>query len=258
MYLRDILDYKKMEVAEFKKRHSYQEFERKINVTGRMPFFEGLKLKEGIGVIAEIKKASPSQGILCEDFDPVRIAKDYEEIGINAISVLTDRKFFQGDITILKRVRETVSLPLLRKDFIIDEIQVLEAKAAGADAILLIAAAMPPSRLKALHQFCLEAGLEPLVEIHDEKDLKASLDCGAAIIGVNNRNLATFRIDLENSVRLIPQIPKENLRISESGIETPEHIDKIARAGANAFLIGTAFMKSRNKKALLKELLHES
>ena len=254
MYLKEIMDYKQTEVAEFKKIHSFREFERKITQHSQ-GYFETSLRKSRPAIIAEIKKASPSQGLISREFNPIEIAKIYTEIGINAISVLTDKKFFGGDIRYLEQIREITSLPLLRKDFILDEIQILEAVACGANAILLIVAALPPKRLEQLRKFSEELGLSVLVEIHDEEELRIALDVGAGIIGINNRNLKTFQIDLNNSVHLLPLIPSSILKISESGIEKREDVEKILPQGADAFLIGTSFMKAQDKHKFLKELL---
>jgi indole-3-glycerol phosphate synthase len=258
MYLKDILDYKRMEIADFKKKHSFSEFENKIVKKGGDIFFEKLKKKSGLGIIAEIKKASPSRGIICSDFNHKTVAKDYETIGVDAISILTDEKFFCGHIDFLRDISGITDIPLLRKDFIIDEIQIFESKASGADAILLIVAALNFKRLMVFNELCAAAGIVPVIEIHNEEELKIAMDCGARVLGINNRDLNTFKIDLETSVRLIPKIPCEYLRISESGIETREHIKKIRKAGADAFLIGTAFMQAKDKGAFFKGLIDES
>jgi indole-3-glycerol phosphate synthase len=256
LYLQDILDFKKIELAELKKRHSYLDFE-KQNKTDRPKnlFREALK-KSALTLIAEIKKASPSEGLICKDFEPIAIARTYADMGAHAISVVTDQKFFQGHMDFLKKIRDALpfSTPILRKDFILDEIQVLEAKAAGADACLLIVKALPPKRLCALIECSESLGLDALVEIHDQEELQIAIDSGAALLGVNNRNLQTFKIDLKTSLDLIPQIPKTCLRVSESGLENRAHIDQIRRAGADAVLIGTAFMKTANKKQLFQDL----
>lgn len=254
MYLQDILEYKRTELAEFKKRHSYADFERKIKTSRPKHAFRKALKKSGLTLIAEVKKASPSEGLICKDFEPVSIAGIYEKIGASAVSVLTDQKFFQGHMDDLRKIRDAVSLPLLRKDFILDEIQLLEAKAAGADACLLIVKALTEQRLSDLI-FCSESlGLDALVEIHDREELQIALDSGATLLGVNNRNLQTFKTELKTSEELIPQIPPSCLRVSESGLETREHVLRVKKAGADAVLIGTRFMKAANKQQLFQDL----
>ncbi len=254
MVLQDILEYKKRELAEFKKQYSYSDFEKKIKTVRPKQVFRQALKKSSLTLIAEVKKASPSEGLICKEFEPVSIAKIYEEIGAHAISVLTDQKFFQGHIDCLKKIRDALSLPLLRKDFILDEIQLLEAKAAGADACLLIVKALTPQRLSDLICCSESLGLDALVEIHDREELQIAMDSGAVLLGVNNRNLQTFKTDLNISIDLMAQIPKTCLRVSESGLENREQVDQMRKAGADAVLIGTAFMKAANKKQLFQDL----
>lgn len=216
--------------------------------------FAGALSAPGVRIIAEVKKASPSKGVIREDFDPVSIAKAYEANGAAAISVLTDEKYFQGSLEYLRMIRAGVRLPLLRKDFIISEYQVYESRAAGADAILLIAAVLDREELKDLLLYTDAAGLSALVEVHDEDELASSLDAGASIIGVNNRDLNTFRTNIETTARLAPMVPKERILVTESGINTPEDIARLSRAGARAFLVGESLMREEDPGAKLAEL----
>lgn len=213
-----------------------------------------------VALIAEIKQASPSAGVICPDFDPVRIAREYEAGGASCLSVLTDEQFFQGSLAYLKQVRETVSLPLLRKDFIIDPRQILEAVAWGADAVLLIVAILSDAQLASYRALAEEAGLSALVEVHDEAELRRALQAGATVIGVNNRNLKTFKVDLATTERLaaalrcLPGGP-DKLLVSESGIHTRGDVERLARGGAHAILVGESLMRTGQIRAKAAELL---
>jgi len=198
---------------------------------------------EPIRIIAEVKKASPSKGVIREDFDPLVIAQEYSNNGANAISVLTEPHFFQGDIEYLTGIRRYVDTPLLRKDFIIDEYQLLEALVYGADFVLLIAKALDKQTLKDLYDKALHLGLEVLVEIHDLPDLKKAMSCGANIIGINHRNLETFEMDMELCDKLIPLIPNGKIIVAESGITDVDTIKRLSSIGVDAFLIGEHFMR---------------
>ena len=216
-----------------------------------------------VALIAEVKKASPSMGVICKDFDPVRIAKDYEAAGASCLSVLTDEQFFQGSLDYLRQIRAAVKLPLLRKDFIIDERQILEAIEWGADAILLIVAILDDAQLKHFHTLAIEAGLSVLVEVHDEAELGRALKIGADLIGVNNRDLKTFKVDLATTERLAaklahtpyprPQTPR--LLVAESGIHTPADVARVAKCGAGAILVGESLVKHGDIQAKVKALL---
>jgi indole-3-glycerol phosphate synthase len=206
-------------------------------------------------VIAELKKASPSRGTIREHFDPAAIAREYVEAGAHALSVLTDVHFFQGTIRTLELIREHTPVPLLRKDFIIDEYQLHEAKAFGADAVLLIAAALPAERLRALHAAAGELGLECLVEVHSEEEI-ASLDLSQVrCVGINNRDLATFDTDIRTSLRLRPLLPDSVTVVSESGIGTPQDIAALGRCGIHAVLVGETFMRAEHPGDALKSFL---
>ena len=202
----------------------------------------------GTALIAEIKKASPSAGVLCPDFDPPRLARAYQDAGADCLSVLTDQKFFQGSLDDLRRVRAAVKLPLLRKDFIIDARQILEAVEAGADAILLIARILTESQLRHFHSLARDAGLAALVEVHDEAEMDRALSLGAPLIGVNNRNLDTLAVDLALTARLSARIPAGSreglLLVAESGIKSRADVQHLRRAGAAAILVGESLMRS--------------
>jgi len=201
-----------------------------------------------VALIAEVKKASPSAGVICKDFDPVRIAIEYEQAGATCLSVLTDKKFFQGDLEYLRDIRAAVKLPLLRKDFMIDERQILEAAEWGADAILLIVSILDAARLKHFHTLATEAGLSALVEVHDEAELDRALAIGAPLIGVNNRDLKSFKVDLANTEHMAAKLsaarkPGAQLLVAESGIHTRNDVDRLARCGAGAILVGESLVR---------------
>jgi indole-3-glycerol phosphate synthase len=206
-------------------------------------------------VVAEIKKASPSKGLLVEDFDPPALAQDYERGGAAALSVLTDRQFFQGSLLDLVAARAATTLPVLRKDFTLDELQIAEAAAYGADAILLIAAILPVERLRELREYAGKFGIAALVEVHDERELEAATASGAEIIGVNNRDLRTFEVSLETSLRLVPMIPDGVLKVSESGIRSAEDVSTLRAAGFDAFLVGEHLVKAADRAAAVRALV---
>ena len=197
-------------------------------------------------IIAEVKKASPSKGIIREDFDPLQIAVDYEKAGVNAISVLTEPYFFQGDLEYLTGIRRYVGTPLLRKDFIVSKYQLVEALVYGADFVLLIAKALSKKELKDLLNYTWHLGMNALVEIHDKEDLKKAIYAGADIIGINHRNLETFKMDMELCHKLIPLIPNGKIIVAESGINDKEVIKELHSVGADAFLIGEHFMRQND------------
>jgi len=206
-------------------------------------------------IIAEIKKASPSKGLIAGEFDPAALASDYEKGGAAALSVLTDERFFQGCLDHLETARRSSTLPVLRKDFILEEIQVAEAAAHGADAILLIAAILPLNQLRRLREYAREFAMAALVEVHDERELELALASGADLIGVNNRNLSTFEVTLETSLRLASLIPPGVLKVSESGIGTAADIRRLMAAGFDAFLVGEHLMRATDRVAAVRELL---
>ena len=219
------------------------------------PFAAALRAKHP-AVIAEIKKASPSKGLLQPDFHPAAIAHAYEQGGAACLSVLTDHQYFQGSLHDLEAARAVVQLPVLRKDFTIDRVQVYEAAAHGADAILLIAAVLDVPELINLRELAQSLGLAVLVEVHDRDELAKALDAGADIVGVNNRDLQTFEVSLETSIRLSLLMPTSVTRVSESGISRRNHIEELSAAGFHAFHIGECLMKSADPSAALRALLH--
>jgi indole-3-glycerol phosphate synthase len=221
---------------------------------GRRNFRQALASRAP-AIIAEIKKASPSKGLLASDFDPARLARQYEAGGAAALSVLTEEAFFQGCMADLAAARGVCGLPVLRKDFTLDENHVLEAAAGGADAILLIAAILEAGQIRNLADLAAGYGMGALVEVHDERDLAKAIDAGAQIVGVNNRDLTTFEVTLETSLRLAPQIPPGVLKVSESGIRAARDIERLREAGYQAFLVGEHLMKSADPAQALRELV---
>jgi indole-3-glycerol phosphate synthase len=229
----------------------------------RRDFISALKHPSGgtIGLIAEVKKASPSMGVICPNFDPVRIAKEYEAAGASCLSVLTDEQFFQGSLDYLRQIRAAVKLPLLRKDFIIDERQILEAIEWGADAILLIVAILTDEQLQKFHSLAIEAGLAVLVEVHDDEELTRALKISPALIGVNNRNLKTFKVDLATTEQLAaklhssPVTHHSSLLVAESGIHTRTDVERVKKCGASAILVGESLVKQGDIGAKVRELI---
>ena len=211
-----------------------------------------------LGLIAEVKKASPSAGIIAESFDPDSIALAYQDAGAHALSVLTDEQYFKGHLSYLKSIREKVGIPVLRKDFIIHESQIAEAAVAGADAILLIVAALDNERLSALYEEASTLQLECLVEVHDLRELDRALDLGAEIIGINNRNLVDFTVDLETTAALSEQVPDDVILVSESGIKTEADTQNILDWGCNAILVGETLMRSPDIATTIQTLLHRN
>lgn len=210
--------------------------------------------KPGLSFICEGKKASPSKGIIAEDFPYLSIAKEYESAGADAISCLTEPKWFSGSDEIFCKIRNSVKTPMIRKDFVVDEYQIYQAKTMGADAILLICAILDDETLKNYYALCRELGLDALVEAHDEAEIKRALDIGAKIIGVNNRNLKDFSVDTNNSARLRELVPDNVVFVSESGVKTADDIRKISETGADAVLVGEALMRSADKAKTLSEM----
>ena len=221
------------------------------------PFAAALRAKLAAGkpaVIAEVKRASPSRGVLREDFDPAAIARSYEAGGAACLSVLTDREFFQGGLEHLEAARAACSLPVLRKDFIVDPYQVFEARAHGADCILLIVACLSRGDMKGLEALAGRLGMDVLVEVHDAAELEAALGLSTPLIGVNNRNLRTFETRLETTLELLASIPKGRLPITESGILASTDVARMKAAGVNAFLVGEAFMRAPEPGKALQDL----
>ena len=216
--------------------------------------FEKALRKPGLSFICECKKASPSKGIIAEDFPYLQIAKDYESAGADAISVLTEPKWFLGSDEYLKQIAGTVSTPCLRKDFTVDEYMIYEAKSLGAKAVLLIVSILDKARLKDYHALADELGLSALVEAHDEKEIETALDIGARIVGVNNRNLKDFSVDTGNSKRLRDMVPNDVVFVSESGVSSADDVKTLSEIGVDAVLIGETLMRAEDKNAKLAEL----
>jgi len=208
-----------------------------------------------IALIAEVKKASPSAGVIRPDFDPVQIARDYEAAGASCLSVLTDEKFFQGSLDYLRQIRAAVKLPLLRKDFIIDEYQIHEARVAGADAVLLIAACLEKQQIEDYLGIARLLGLDVLVESHTYKELDKALRAGATLVGINNRDLTTFTVSLQTTLNLLKDIPDDSTVVSESGIRTRDDVVKLHQAGVDAVLVGESLMREKDIGKKVKELL---
>jgi len=216
--------------------------------------FEKALKKDGVSFICEVKKASPSKGIISSDFDYIKIAKEYEKVGASCISVLTEPEFFKGDNVYLKEIRSAVEIPLLRKDFIIDEYQIYQSKTLGANAVLLICALLDTKTIEQYIKVCNSLGLCAVVEVHDEKEVQSALSANARIIGVNNRNLKDFTVDINNSLKLRNLVPSDVTFISESGIKTAKDIEKLSQNAVDAVLIGEALMRAENKKEMLDNL----
>jgi indole-3-glycerol phosphate synthase len=242
--LEKIVEYKWAEIASAKDRVPARELERQIATAAPVRDFAGaVRAKGAVALIAEVKKASPSAGVIRADFDHVRIARTYSAHGASCLSVLTDEHFFQGHLQFLTEIRASVDIPVLRKDFILDEYQILEARAAGADAVLLIAECLQQHRLEALHRYAQALGMQALIELYDAENLQRVIDVAPALIGVNNRDLRTFVVDLHHSMRLRQRVPAESLFVAESGIQTAADVAMLQAAGVNAMLVGESLMK---------------
>ena len=258
MFLEKILAYKHKEIGERKKITSLKELKKKLPlITAPRSFKESLT-GETIKLIGEIKKASPSKGLLCKNFNVETMAFFYEKAGVSAISVLTDEAFFQGSPNFLKIVKErTLKTPVLCKDFIIDSYQLIEARVMGADAVLLIAASLKEELLAKLIHEAESLQLTPLVEVHSHDEARIAIRSGAAVIGINNRDLKTFSVDLNNTFEIIKEIPPEILVVSESGIKNRSDMVKLHRAGVHAALVGEAIVTADNPIKKIQELLGE-
>jgi indole-3-glycerol phosphate synthase len=266
-----IVEEKQREVARLPQRAvSIADLQAALAARGGRRDFAGALRKPNCGpvaLIAEVKKASPSAGVIRPDFDPVRIAQEYEAAGASCLSVLTDEKFFQGSLQYLKQIRSAVGLPLLRKDFVIDERQILEAIEWGADAVLLIVAILSDAQLKHFHALATGAGLAALVEVHDEAELDRALSVGVELVGVNNRNLKTFKVDLATTEQLAARLgssPRNTghatggappVLVAESGIHTRADVERLAKCGAQAILVGESLMRHAHIGAKTRELL---
>ncbi len=255
--LEKIVAAKLIEIEQAKKELSEQRLREQLSAApAPRDFFQALAKPGPIRLIAEVKKASPSAGLIRDDFDPVRIAQIYESHGASCISVLTDEQFFQGRLSYLQDVRAAVELPLLRKDFIIDSYQIVEARVAGADAVLLIAECLDDCTLRKLHNETLELGMVPLVELYEPANLSRVLEAGATLIGVNNRNLHTFEVDLNHSLRLRAEVAEDCVFVSESGIKTRADVERLEQAGVNAMLVGESLMRQSDIGAAIHALMN--
>lgn len=262
MILDEIIESKKASLAIAKEEHPLEGLKERLSTLPpardfRSAIAYGGGSKDRIRIIAEVKRASPSKGMIREYFVPAEIARGYFEAGAAAISILTEERFFKGKLEYLTNLRGNMRIPLLRKDFIFDDYQVYESRVAGADALLLIVSVLGKERLAELLALTESLGMGALVEVHDEAETETALEAGAGIIGVNNRDLKTFKTDIETTIRLAPYIPKDRVLVSESGINTHEDILKLREWGVEAFLIGEALMREENFRKKLKELRGE-
>lgn len=257
MILDKIVEAKKLQLKEEMKTLSLEGLKQKMKRPGlHLPqdFFKAIKRNNELSIIAEVKKASPSKGIIKEDFDPLAIAREYHGAGVQAISVLTEKTFFLGEDDYLVRIRQSLPLPILRKDFIIDIYQVYQARCIGADAILLIASILTDDELKKFQVVAGILGMQCLVEVHNKDELDRVLEVGATMIGINNRDLKTFEVDIRNTEKLMNYIPHGKAVISESGIKTPEDMKYLKNLGVDAVLIGETFMRAPSIGAKVQEL----
>ena len=257
MILDDIIFNKRQEVTSLKVLLSGKDPRKLVKDLPKPRNFMKAFKKGKFSLIAEIKKASPSAGIIREDLDPISLARTYEECGVSAISVLTDEKFFQGKLEHLKAAKDSTIIPILRKDFIIDESQVYESRIAGADALLLIARVLEDASLVELIKLTELLGMQVLVEVHNTEEVERALKTEAKLIGINNRDLDTFKVDMKTTLQLMQKFPKlkDRMVISESGIKTHEDIEILKKAGVDGVLIGESLLRSRNIPAKVKELL---
>ena len=258
MILNDILTNKRKEVEALKLRYPLRKLQEAVarrNGAPHRAFRKAISNPHGINLIGEIKKASPSGGVLRDDFQPLRLAALLEYAGVRALSILTEGRFFKGRASYLKTVRQVTHIPILRKDFILDEYQIYESALLEADALLLISSLLTDDEIKKFINRALEVGIEILVEVHTEEDLKRALQSGAEIIGVNNRNLQTLEVDVYRAERLLKHIPKQATVVVESGFQDHEELLKYTSLGVNAFLVGTSLMKAPDMVTKVHELL---
>jgi indole-3-glycerol phosphate synthase len=256
MILSRIIEEKKRVIEEAKRTRPQDDLVRQVKgICVKSMFKKYISRPHHINLIAEVKKASPSRGVMRGDFNPVKIAVTYQSNGAAAISVLTDERFFEGKLEYIAKIKESVSIPVLRKDFIIDEYQIYESVAAGADAILLIADLLAVNELTGFHNLATSLGLDVLVEVHNEEDIEKALAANADIIGINNRDLHTFRVDFDLTQKLVRLVPQAKIKISESGIKTHEDVMFLKSLGVNAVLIGEAFMEAEDIAAKMREIM---
>lgn len=254
--LERIMDHKRGEVEQAKLRCSPEALTELAQAAPPVrDFVAGLRAAPWMGLIAEVKKASPSAGVIKSDFDPVGIAEQYQAAGANCLSVLTDEHFFQGHLDYLKAIRKTAKVPLLRKDFFLDRYQVLEARAAGADCILLIAECLSDCELRDLYFYASELGMECLIEIYDPENLDRVLKLEPPLVGINNRDLRSFEVSLDQTIRLADRVPPETLLVSESGIKTRADVERLKTHGVGAILVGETLMRAGSIAAAVVELV---
>jgi len=250
-----IVDYKRGELEQARRLVSIKDIRDKACDTEPAKNFLAGFTKNDLNIIAEVKKASPSAGVIRANFDPITIAHAYEDGGAKALSVLTDEHFFQGHLDYLKAIKKAVKLPALRKDFTLDQYQIYEARAAGADAILLIVAILEAAQIKDYTQLAFELGMTALVEVHDASELETAVKAKVKLIGVNNRDLRTFTTNIDTTIELLAKCPKDIPLISESGLKDHETLIKLQAAGASGFLIGESFMREDNISEALRRML---
>lgn len=254
MILKELADYAKKRVEKAKEKKSLEQIRKEALELPERDFrFEQILQKSGVSLICEIKKASPSKGIISEDFPYLKIAKEYEKAGADCISVLTEPKWFLGSDQIFKEVRKECSLPMIRKDFTVDAYQIYEAKILGADAVLLICSLLDTETLHEYLEICSELGISALVETHSEEEISAAIEAGAKMIGVNNRNLKDFSVDFEHAKRLRNRIPEEMIFVAESGVRDTKDVNALREIGADAVLIGETLMRAKDIGRTLME-----
>jgi indole-3-glycerol phosphate synthase len=251
-----IVDHKRLELVERRQARPIDALEAEARAASPARDAVAALQTRGVSLIAEIKRASPSKGLLHPDLDPTDLAHTYEDNGAAAISVLTDQRFFQGSLDDLRLVREAVNVPVLRKDFVFDPYQVYEARAAGADLVLLIVAILSDQELAALYRLVRDLHMSALIEVHDEGELARALAVGPCIVGINNRDLHTFTVDLGTTARLRPQVPDDVVLVSESGVHTPKDVERLAALGADAMLVGESLVKAQDVGAQVRELVN--
>ncbi len=253
MILDKIIATKIEEVGSLKERYGTEYFAGAISESSKD--FAGA-IKEPVSLIAEVKKTSPSAGVISLDFDPLKTALSYEKAGAKAVSVLTDERYFQGSVDYLKDISANIGIPVLRKDFIVDEIQVYQARYYGADAILLIAAVLTDEKIRRFSLIADDCGMDVLLEVHDRAEMLRALECGSGIIGINNRDLKTFKVNFDTTLELAALVPgrEDRILVSESGINSPDQVTRLKVAGINAVLIGEELMKAPDTAKRIKEL----
>ena len=253
--LSEIVAYKRTEVEAARRECPVAELESRLDDAPPVRrFAAALQAVDGVALIAEVKQASPSAGLIREDLDPVSLARTYADNGAAAISCLTDRHFFQGELGHLRAIRREVDRPVLRKDFILDPYQVVEARVAGADAVLLIAECLDDDQLNSLYRAIVELGMDALVEIYEPRNLDRALALDPPLLGINNRNLETFTVDLQHTIDLADRVPDSTLLISESGIRSRDEVDRLAACGVKAVLVGETLMRAEDVGAKVREL----